>query len=172
MRKSRTITLTVLAGGLTLTGCCCLTSLGFGKRDAHTPESSAPRYEPPDHTWFDEDGNPIPEEWKTDDQGNRVPAHGVPHDRYGRPWVHSGGIWAPLLIPVGHSPYRAPARSSSWLTGGSGYRTSGTTTTYRAGSGTGSSSVGSSHSSSAPSGSSVSRGGFGSTGSSSSSSSS
>lgn len=171
MRKSRTITLTVLAG-LTLTG-CSLASLGCGKRDAHTPESSAQQYEPPDHTWFDEDGNPVPEKWKTDDQGNRVPAHGVPHDRYGRPWVHSGGIWAPLLIPVGYSaPYRAPARSSSWLTGGSGYRTSNTTTTYRAGAGTGSSSVASPHSSSAPAGSSISRGGLGSTGSSSGSSSS
>ncbi len=171
MRKSRAITLAVLAGW-TLTG-CCITSLGCGKRGS----STGPRYEPPDHTWYDADGNKITEKWKTDEQGNRVldeqgrpiPEPGVPYDRLHRPWVHTNGVWSPLPILIAHS-LSSGSRSSSWFSGGSGYRTSGTTTTYRSGTGSGSTSIGSS--SAAPSGSSISRGGFGSTGSSSSSSSS
>ena len=170
MRKSREITLTVLSG-LMLTG-CCITSRGCGKRGSST--SSAQQYEPPDRTWYDANGNVIPEKWKTDAQGNRVldvegrpiPEPGVPYDRHHRPWAYTNHVWAPLLVPIAYSSL---SRSSSWLTGSSGYRSSGTTTTYRSGTGSGSSSVGSS---SPPSGSSISRGGFGSTGSSSSSSSS
>ena len=150
MRRSRTITLTVLAG-LMLTA-CCIGAPGCGKRSASAP----------DHTWYDKDGNQIAERWKTDEQGNRVlddqgrpiPEPGVPYDRYHRPWVFANGLWAPLPPPGGYSSssssYRS--RSGSWLWGGSGYRSGGTT--YRSGSG----------STSKPS--SISRGGFGSTGSS------
>lgn len=164
MRKSRAITLTVLTG-LTLTG-CCLTTLGCGRGGS----SSGQRYEPPDRTWYDANGNPIPERWKTDAEGNRaldaegrpIPEPGVPYDRQHRPWAYTDGAWAPLLVPVmGGSSYR-PSRSGAWLFGGSGYRSSNTTPAYRSGSGTGSRPVGSSSSS-------ISRGGFGSTGSSSSS---
>lgn len=173
MRKSRAITLTVLTG-LTLTG-CCLTSLGCGRRGTST--TGPQQYEPPDHTWYDAAGNPIPERWKTDERGNRVldaegrpiPEPGVPYDRHHRPWAYSGGVWAPILVPIAPGPsYSRSSSSGSWITGGSGYRSMNSTPAYRSGSGTGTSSVGSSP----PAGSSISRGGFGSTGSSSGGSSS
>ena len=168
MRKSRAITLTVLSG-LMLTG-CCLASAGCGRGGS----STAQQYEPPDQTWYDADGNAIPERWKLDEQGNRVldaegrpiPEPHVPYDRQHRPWAYTGGVWMPLPVPIFHSSSYGSSRSSSWLSGGSGYRSTTTTPAYRSGSGSGSSSVGSS------SPSSISRGGFGSTGSGSSSSSS
>ncbi len=171
MRKSRAITLTVLSG-LLLTG-CCVVSPGCGRRGSST-SGTGQRYEPPDHTWYDANGNAIPEKWKTDEAGNRVldaegrpvPEPHVPYDRHHRPWTYSNGVWAPILIPIATGSSYSSSRSSSWLSGGSGYRSTTTTPAYRSSSGTGSSSIGSSSSSS------ISRGGFGSTGSSSSSSSS
>jgi hypothetical protein len=152
MRRSRAITLTVLAG-LMLTA-CCITLPGCGRRSASAP----------DHTWYDANGNAIPEKWKTDQQGNRlldeqgrpIPDPHVPYDRYHRPWVFTGGVWAPLPPPAGTTS--SSSRTGSWLWGGSGYRSFGS------GSGSWSSP---SRSSSSPS--SISRGGFGSTGSGSSS---
>lgn len=151
MRRSRTITLTVLTG-LMLTA-CCITMPGCGRG------SSAP-----DHTWYDASGNRIQERWKLDANGNKVldaqgrpiPDPHVPYDRHHRPWVFVNGAWAPLAPPAGSY---SRSRSSTWLWGGSGART----TTSGGG---GSSSP--SRTSSSPS--SISRGGFGSTGSGSSSS--
>lgn len=168
MRMSRKITLTLL-GGLTLTG--CLAASGCGPAGGRPDPAEAP--EPPDRTWYDDNGNVIPEKWKTDAQGNRVldeegrpiPEPTVPRDRHGRPWVYSNGMWGPLVVLASSPHYRSPARSSSFLTGGSGYRSTSTTTTYRAPSGTGSSSFRSAPSSAPASGSSITRGGFGSTGS-------
>lgn len=174
MRKSRAITLTVLAG-LMLTG-CCLTTVGCGGR-RHAP--------PPDHTWYDASGNAIPEKWKADEQGNRVldangrpiPDPDVPRDRYGRPWVYENGVWTPPPSPAGAYSSSSSSSSSShsysshpgvWIWGGSGYRSTGGTS-YRPAAGVGSSSSSASRSSGP---SSISRGGFGSTGSSASSSSS
>lgn len=150
MRMSRAITVTLLSG-LMLTACCATTS-GCGRRPAA-----------PDHTWYDAGGNRIEERWKTDEHGTRVldangrpiPDPHVPHDRYGRPWVYAAGGWAPLLAPAGSRS----SRSSSWLFGGSGYRSTGGSSYHPGGSG----------SSSSSSSSSISRGGFGGTGSSSSS---
>ena len=162
MWKSRTVTVTLLSA-LVLTTCCVSMS-GCGRR---TPP-------PPDHTWYDASGNRVEEKWKTDANGTRVldaqgrpiPEPGVPYDRYHRPWVYTNGIWAPLPPPAGSyssgSSYRSG--SSSWLWGGSGYRSTTSGPAYRS---SGGSSVGGG--SSAPSGSSISRGGFGSTGMSSSS---
>jgi hypothetical protein len=135
MRRSRTITLTVLAG-LMLTACCVRAP--FGRRSA-------------DHTWYDASGNRIDERWRTDEKGNKaldaqgrpIPEPGVPYDRYHRPWVFTGGAWAPLPPPGGSS---TRSRTGSWLWGGSGYRSGTTGTSYRSGSST------------------ISRGGFGSTG--------
>jgi uncharacterized membrane protein YgcG len=146
MRKSQSITITVLAG-LMLTACCVSMS-GWG------------RHREPDHTWYDANGNRIAEKWKTDAgghklldaQGRPIPDPHVPYDRYHRPWVFVNGVWAPLQPPddssgssssTSHSYYPRP-----WFFwGGSGYRSFGS---------------GSSRSSSSPS--SISRGGFGSTG--------
>ena len=160
MRKSRSITLTVLAG-LMLTG-CCLTSYGCGGRRPPPP---------PDHSWYDAHGNRIEQRWKTDEhgkpavdeQGRPIPDPHVPYDNYGRPWVYTNGAWAPLPVPV------TASRSSSgwWLWGGSGYRSTGGSS-YRPSGGSGSSTISPSRSSASPSSSSssssISRGGFGSTG--------
>ncbi|MBM3979935.1 MAG: hypothetical protein FJ304_06560 [Planctomycetes bacterium] len=151
MRKSRAITLTVLTG-LMLTA-CCITMPGCGRAPG------------PDYTWYDASGNRIQERWKLDANGHKVldaqgrpiPDPHVPYDKYHRPWVFVNGAWAPLSPPAGSS---TRSRTSTWLWGGSGYRSSssGGSSSYRSTSG----------SSSSPS--SVSRGGFGSTGSGSSSS--
>lgn len=153
MRKSRAITLTVLTG-LMLTA-CCITMPGCGRAPA------------PDHTWYDASGNRIAERWKLDANGNKlldaqgrpIPDPHVPYDRWHRPWVFVNGAWAPQSPPAGSS---TRSRTSTWLWGGSGYRSSsssgGGSSSYRPATG----------SSSSPS--SVSRGGFGSTGSGSSSS--
>ena len=157
MRKSRAITLTVLSA-LMLTA-CCVTMPGCGRGRAG-----------PDHTWYDAQGNRIEERWKTDANGNKlldkdgrpIPDPHVPYDRYHRPWVFVGGAWAPLAPPAGSSSY-SRSRSSSWLFGGSGYRSTGGSSYSPSG--------GSSPSrSSTSSPSSISRGGFGSTGMGSSSS--
>ncbi|MDY3554474.1 DUF1190 domain-containing protein [Gemmata sp. JC717] len=186
---SRTITLKLLTG-LTLTG--CLTASGCGQSDDGPREqTAADANEPVDETWYDENGNAVQPQWKVDEQGNRVldgegrpvPEPGIPRDRHGHLWVYHHGMWVPPIVVFG-SAYRtgpvyhsAPARSSSWTSGGSGYRTPNTTTPYRAPSGTGShpvhaatSSPSSVASTKPPSGSSISRGGFGSTGSASASS--
>jgi hypothetical protein len=163
MRKSRAITLTVLSG-LMLTGCCVSMS-GCGRRHP----------EPPDHTWHDASGNPVPEKWKTDESGKQVLddkdrpiPEPFPHDRYGRPWVYNeNGVLVPQPPPAGSSSTSHPRSSGLWLWGGSGYRSTGGSS-YRPGGGT--SSPGRSSTSSAPSGSSINRGGFGSTGMGSSSS--
>lgn len=152
MRKSRTITLTVLSG-LVLTA-CCVSMAGCGGRAA------------PDHTWYDANGNRIEERWKTDANGNKlldaegrpIPDPHVPYDRYHRPWAFTSGVWAPLPPPAGSS---SRSRSSSWLWGGSGYRSTTSGPSYRS-TGGGSSSPARSATSS------ISRGGFGSTGMSSS----
>ena len=137
MRMSRGITLTLL-GAATLSACVC--AVPWGRRH-------------PDRTWHDAAGNPIAENWKTDETGKRVPdPH--PHDRYGRPWVYDA---EGNLVPP------PPAGSSStgrsyvplWLWGGSGYRSYG-----------GSPPRPSSGPAARPA-PSISRGGFGSTGSSS-----
>lgn len=187
MKMSRTITLKVLAG-LTLTG--CLAAAGCGGADERADGTPAGESnEPADHTWYDENGNPVPEEWATDAQGNRVldgegrpiPAHGVPRDRHGHLWVFHHGVWVPPVVVFGSAYRPAPvysggaARPGSWVTGGSGYRAPGAATPYRAPSGSGSAPVHAAaparpSASSPPAGSSISRGGFGSTGSASSSS--
>lgn len=185
MKMSRKITLKLLAG-LTLTG--CLAAAGCGKTEEPDAVSTEAE-EPVDTNWYDEDGNVIPQEWKTDESGNRVldaegrpvPAHGVPRDRHGHLWVYHSGVWVPPIVVFGPT-YRSgpvygggPVRSGGMF-GGSGYRTPNTAVPYRAPSGTGSAPIRSatpsrpSGPSSPPAGSSVSRSGFGSTGSSASSS--
>lgn len=136
MRMSQGITLTVLAG-LLLTG--CLTG-GCGRRSR-------------DHTWYNANGHPIEEKWKTDADGKRVPdPH--PYDRHGHPWVYnSSGELEPPAPPAGSS-HRS---GGLFLWGGTGYRSMNSGSSYRSGSTSSSSS------------SSISRGGFGSTGHSSSS---
>lgn len=144
MRKSSSVTVTLLAG-LMLTS-CCVSMAGCGRSPS------------PDRNWYDSAGNRIVEKWKTDTAGNKllddkgqpIPDPHVPYDSYRRPWVYEGGAWVPLPVPVTSrsSLYRS---GSSWW-GGSGYRTF--------------SSGGSSSSPSRTSTpSSISRGGFGSTGS-------
>jgi hypothetical protein len=144
MRKSTTVTVTLLAG-LMLTSCC----IGMG---------GCGRSPSPDRAWYDANGNRIQEKWKTDAGGNKlldqqgrpVPDPHVPYDSYHRPWVYENGAWVPLPVPTtSHSSSRS---SGSWW-GRSGYRT------FSSG---GSSSPSPSHSSTP---SSISRGGFGSTGS-------
>jgi hypothetical protein len=142
MRKSSSITVTILAG-LMLTG-CCLNTAGCGR----SPSA--------DRTWYDANGNAIPERWKTDAAGNRVldaqgrpiPDPHVPYDRHRRPWIYENGAWVPLPVPMSSGSSHRTSRS--WW-GGSGYRS------FSSG---GSSSPSPSHSSS-----SIGRGGFGSTGS-------
>lgn len=154
MRRSRAITVTLLSG--LMLSACCFSMTGCGGRRAA------------DRTWHDASGNTVAEKWKTDAQGNRVldaqgrpiPEPGVPRDRWGREWVFQNGEWQPLPPPAGSSGSSSSYRSSSWLWGGSGYRSPGGTSSFRS-----FSSGPSIGSSSAPS-SSVSRGGFGSTGSS------
>jgi hypothetical protein len=133
MRMSRGITLTVL-GAATLTACLCGMP-GCGRRGQA------------DHTWYDAQGNVIPERWKTDETGKKVPdPH--PYDRYHRPWVYDAhGNLVPPLPPAGTSYRRGPAL---WLWGGPGYRTFGGSSSSPRPSTSGSSSV--------------TRGGFGSTG--------
>lgn len=153
MRKSRAITVTLLSA-LMLTACCVSMS-GCGRRPPP----------PPDHTWYDQSGNRIPEKWKTNADGTRaldagghpIPDPHVPYDRYHRPWVFINGAWGPQPPPAGSSS--SSHRSSSWLWGGSGYRSSSGGSGYRTTGGTTSGGG-----VSAPSGSSISRGGFGSTG--------
>jgi hypothetical protein len=120
------ITVTLLSGLMLTT---CITSRGC--------------HHAPDHTWYDAQGHAIAENWKTDASGKRIPdPH--PYDRYGRQWVYdANGVLMPLPPPVGPRYH-----STSWIWGGSGYRS------YSSGS--------SSHSSG--SSSSVRSGGFGSIG--------
>jgi hypothetical protein len=129
MRMSRGITLTLL-GAATLTACLCAMP---GCRRARQP----------DYTWYDAQGNVIPEKWKTDETGKKVPdPH--PYDRYHHLWVYdSSGNLVPPAPPAGSSGSSYRRGSGLWLLGGSGYRSYG-------GSSSGGSSVG--------------RGGFGSTG--------
>lgn len=166
MRKSRAITLTLLSG-LMLTA-CLVSNFGCGGRRPYQP--------PPDHSWYDANGHRVEQKWKLDeqgkqaldDQGRPIPDPQVPYDNYGRPWVYTNNVWAPLPPPVGYTR----SSSSTWLWGG--YRTTGGTSYHP------SPSIGSSSSSSSPSRSSssssssspssISRGGFGSTGAGSSSS--
>jgi hypothetical protein len=139
MRKSSSVTVTLLAG-LMLTS-CCVGMNGCGRAPLR------------DRNWYDQAGNRIEEKWKADAAGNKllddkgrpIPDPHVPYDRYHRPWVYSGA-WVPLPPPAGSRSY---SRSGSSWWGGSGYR--------------GFSSGGSSSPSHSP-GSSISRGGFGSTG--------
>jgi hypothetical protein len=169
MRKSRAITLTVLAG-LMLT-CCIAAPSCF--------------HSEPDRTWYDENGNAIEEKWQTDANGNKmldaegrpIPSPHVPYDRHHRPWVFVGGVWGPPVPPMGTrtSSYSSPSRSSSSWGSSSSYRSfsSGSSSSTSSPSRTSTSTP--SRSSSSPSTSSpssVSRGGFGTTGAGSSSSSS
>lgn len=150
MRMSRKITLGFLSAAM-LTAAC--------RRDPPPPAETVTYVpEPADPTWYDEKGQPIPEEWGPDDDGNVVPL-AQPHDRHGRPWVwDSAGVLvppAPLMVAMaaataGTPGYR-PAYSSggSFLYGRPGYRSFG----------------GPSSASPRPAApSAVSRGGFGSTG--------
>ncbi len=140
MRKSSTVTVTLLAG-LMLTS-CCMNTLGCSRtRQA-------------EHTWYDSAGNRIEEKWKTDaaghklldDKGRTIPDPHVPYDRYHRPWVYTGE-WMPLPPPPGSRTYYRTG--SSWW-GSSGARS------FRSGS--------TSSPSHTTTRSSISRGGFGSTG--------
>jgi hypothetical protein len=159
MRKSRAITITLLSS-LMLTACCVSMS-GCGGRSA------------PDHTWYDASGNRIEERWKTDANGNKVldaegrpvPDPHVPYDRYHRPWVYTNGVWAPMPPPAGSSSSTRRSGTGLFLWGGSGYRSTSSSPSYRSPTGSGSFSPSRSSSSS----SSIGRGGFGSTGMSSSS---
>lgn len=171
MKKSRKITLTVLAG-LTLTG--CLAAAGCGTRDEEPVTTEYDPDEPVDHTWYDEHGNAIPEQWKVDEHGNRVlDAEGrpvplvTPHDRHGRPFMYHGGVWLPPLIVLGHSAYYGGA-PRPMMGGGGGYRGPNSTTPYRGPNGAGSRPVVSppaaSRPSAPPAGSAIGRSGFGSTG--------
>ncbi len=135
---SRGITVTLLAG-LMLTA--CLTT------------NSCARHAP-DHTWYDANGNAIAENWKTDENGKKLPdPH--PYDRYGQPWVYDANG---NLVPPEPPPGTTYHHHHYWWWGGSGYRSFGYNPSFRSGSGS------SSSSSSNPSSSSISRGGLGSTG--------
>ncbi|MBY0460271.1 MAG: hypothetical protein K2V38_23390, partial [Gemmataceae bacterium] len=136
MRQSRAITLKLLAS-LTLTGGSLAAVTGCGGEPQPAPEPEVAEAQPaeePDTTWYDADGNAIPEKWKTDEQGERVldaegrpiPQPGVPYDRHGRPWVYHNGSWIPHLLFIHHTV--GPVRTSSpWPSGSSGYRTTSTT---------------------------------------------
>jgi hypothetical protein len=170
MRKSRTINLLLLGGSiLSFSMCVCA---GCGRHNQ--PSARAP-YDP---AWHDAQGNPIAKEWKTDENGKRVPvqpafdAAGKPiqFDENGNPvapagyyttsstsgshYHRSGGGWWPYIFAGRSSSSYGPTyRSGPTNTGG----------TYFGGSKPGSSSA---PSSSRPGGSSsssgsVSRGGFG-----------
>lgn len=139
MRMSRGITLTLLSG-LVLT--TCLTTRGCGRHA--------------DTRWHDAQGHVVPERWTTTADGKRVPdPH--PYDAHGHPWVYDAN--GNLVPPA--TAYSSSHRSGGWiwLWGGSGYRSTGTTTSYRSGP-----SVSSPSRSSSTSSPSISRGGFGSTG--------
>jgi hypothetical protein len=94
MRKSKAITLSIL--GLGTFG------LASGCGTSEPPPSTSPDTKPsadpaptdpaevtvePDDTWYDPQGNRIPEEWTVDATGKRVPVQ-HPHDQFGRPWVY------------------------------------------------------------------------------------
>jgi hypothetical protein len=101
MRRSKKITLVALGAAVLTAGC--------GQADPPPPAAVADQPRPADRqplaqaeddaeVWHDADGNPIPEEWKEDENGNLVPAQ-HPHDSHGRPWVHDhrGVLVAPLV---------------------------------------------------------------------------
>jgi hypothetical protein len=146
MRKSTSVTVTLLAG-LVLTS-CCISMSGCGRSPS------------PDRTWYDASGNRIQEKWKTDaggnklldEQGRPIPDPHVPYDSHHRPWVYENGAWVPLPVPVSTRSSSSSRRSWFWGGSGSGYRSFSS----------GGSSSSPSHSSTP---SSISRGGFGSTGS-------
>lgn len=102
MRKSRAITLSFLGLGTVGLAGGCGTEPPPAPATAPTVDSApSPAADPreivaePDGTWFDEQGNPIREEWTIDPEGNPVPVT-HPHDQFGRPWVtDSEGHLAP-----------------------------------------------------------------------------
>lgn len=137
MRMSRTITLTLVSAAM-LTA--CVTTSGCGRKPTTTTSTAT------DRTWYDASGNKIAENWKTDENGKRVPD---PHPR-----DKNGNLWATDAegnpVPPTHTTHTTTHRSGGglWIFGGSGYRGSGPTTS----------------SSSSSSSSSTPRSGFGSTG--------
>ncbi|QEL15355.1 hypothetical protein [Limnoglobus roseus] len=168
MRKSRTINLLLLGGGM-FAFCACLCS-GCGRNNP--TEVSAP-YDPP---WHDANGNAIAKEWNTDADGHRTPTQ-PPYDANGKPiafdangnpvppagTTHSGyssssshyhrtGGWFPYIFSTRSTPSYGPTYRSGPTNTGS---------TYFGGSKPNSSSPPAKSSGGSSSSGSVSRGGFG-----------
>jgi hypothetical protein len=91
MRKSKAVTLSLLGLGTAgLAGGCGGSSSESAQAPEVTPSTDSDPSEvafEPDDTWYDPQGNPIPEEWTTDPTGKEVPVR-HPHDALGRPWVY------------------------------------------------------------------------------------
>jgi hypothetical protein len=139
MRMSRTITLTLISAAM-LTA-CVTSSAGCNRKPTSTTSTTT------DRTWYDEHGKQITENWKTDEDGKRVPdPH--PRDKNGNLWATDaeGSPVPPTHTTTHTTTHRSGSGGGLWIFGGSGYRGSGPTTSS------------SSSSSSAP------RSGFGSTG--------
>ena len=81
MRKSRTIKLVLLGGGM-LAASVCVCGGCFGGPD-ESPARPAADEADRDPQWYDEHGKPIPEQWSRDENGKLVPV-GPPYDRHGR----------------------------------------------------------------------------------------
>ena len=109
-RMTRKITLTLLGAAVLTTGLFAVS--GCGRRAGA------------DHTWYDAGGNVVAQNWTTDPSGKRVPAP-HPFDRHGRAWVYDAtGALVPPPPPA--TAYTTSRRSgTSWLWGGSGYRSFG-----------------------------------------------
>ncbi len=166
MRKSRTINLLLLGGGM-FAFCACLCS-GCGRND---PPGATTPYDPP---WHDAAGNAIAKEWTTDADGRRTPVQ-PPYDASGKPIAfdaagnavpptgtayasssshyHRTGGWFPYIFSTRGTPSYGPTYRSG---------PTGTGSTYFGGSKPNSTSppAKSSGGSSSSSGS-VTRGGFG-----------
>ena len=149
MRMSRTITLTLVSAAM-LTACVTSTA-GCGRKPTSTTKTTT------DRTWYDQHGKPVAENWKTDENGKRVPdPH--PRDKNGNLWAtDADGNPVPPTHTTTHTTTHRSGVGGLWIFGGSGYRGSGPTTH--------SASPGAKSSSSSSSSSSAPRsGGFGSTG--------
>lgn len=116
MRRSKSITLTTL--GAALTGGCAAEPTTPKEPVAASVPAPAPAANPipangVDFTWYDKDGNEVPENWVVADDGTRTPdPH--PHDNKGRAWVRDeNGELIPLDAAI---PNPAPAATTS--TGG------------------------------------------------------
>jgi len=163
-RKSRNIQLLLLGGGMLAGTFCCFSGCLRNQNQASETER--------DPQWYDAQGQPIAQEWKTDENGKRIPVQAA-YDRSGKPLrfdEQGNRIYSSTGYASNTSHYH---RSGGWLPmfwrwgNGSSYR-SDSSGRYRSGSSPGSTYFGGSKpgASALPSSGGKSSGGFGSTGSS------